>query len=78
MSKFKEFLNEGRDAQEEMLMSHLMLYLDKIHKDQNFSKNVDLTRLNIVNGKICFDMKLKMSKTEPVMYSFEIDMVKKH
>ena len=44
----------------------------------NFSKNVDLTRLNIVNGKICFDMQLKHSKTQPILYSFEIDMVKKH
>lgn len=78
MSRLKEFLNESSDPMEEMLMSHLMLYLDKIHKDQNFSKNVDLTRLNIVNGKICFDMQLKHSKTQPILYSFEIDMVKKH
>lgn len=77
MSRFKEFLNEGKDAQEELLMILLEGYLEKFNSASE-GQRAELSRFAFVNNKLCFDAKLKMSKTEATLYSFEIEMVKKH
>ena len=79
MTKFKKYLNESSgDAQERMLMILIENYFEKINKDPEVSSRAEISRLAFVNDKICFDAKLKTSKTEAITYSFEIDMVKKH
>ena len=73
MSRFKEYLNEGSLSESDQLQKLFNIIKIALMPEK------ELTKPEMINGKLCFDGKIPdRGQGNTLVFSFEIDMVKKH